>query len=224
MPRAARVTPGGLVYHVLNRGVGRNRLFFKEADYVAFEEIMAETLAVRPMRICAYCLMPNHWHLVVWPEHNEDLAAFMQRLTVTHVTRWQRHKRQVGYGHVYQGRYKSFPIETDEYFYQVVRYVERNPLRANLVNDADAWRWSSLWRRLHGTREQKELLARWPLSQPRNWLAHVEQPLSEAELEALRRSVRRGTPLGDAAWTLRTARRLGLEFTLRPRGRPKRNG
>jgi len=207
MPRAARVTPGGLVYHVLNRGVGRNRLFFKEADYLAFEAILAETLAVRPMRICAYCLMPNHWHLVLWPERDEDLAAFMQRLTVTHVTRWQRHKHQVGYGHVYQGRYKSFPVESDEYFYQVVRYV----------------RWSSLWRRLHGDREQKQLLAPWPLSQPRNWLAHVEQPLSDAELEALRRSVRRGSPLGGAAWTLRTAKRLGLEFTLRSRGRPRKN-
>jgi putative transposase len=198
-------------------------LFFKEADYAAFEEILVETLAVRPMRICAYCLMPNHWHFVLWPKCDGDLAAFMQRLTVTHVTRWQRHKRQVGYGHVYQGRYKSFPVESDEYFYQVVRYAERNPLRANLVSDADAWRWSSLWRRVHGTREQKQLLAPWPLPQPRNWLSHVQQPLSDAELEALRCSVRKGTPLGGADWMLRTAKRLGLEFTLRARGRPRKN-
>jgi putative transposase len=223
MPRAARITPGGLIYHVLNRGVGRNRLFFKEADYAAFEEILAETLVVRPMRLCAYCLMPNHWHFVVWPEHDQDLAAFMQRLTVTHVTRWQRHKRQVGYGHVYQGRYKSFPVESDEYFYRAVRYVERNPLRANLVGEADAWRWSSLWRRVHGDREQKQLLAPWPVPQPRNWLAHVQQSLSDAELEAVRRSVRKGTPLGDADWARRTATRLGLEATLRPRGRPRKS-
>ena len=222
MPRAARVAPGGLVYHVLNRGVGRSRLFFKEADFVAFEDLLAETLALRPMRICAYCLMPNHWHLVLWPKHDDDLAAFMQRLTVTHVTRWQRHRRQVGYGHVYQGRYKSFPVESDDYFYQVVRYVERNPLRANLVRKADAWRWSSLWRRLHGDREQKQLLSPWPVTQPRNWLVHVEQPLNDAELEAIRRSVRKGAPLGDTAWTQRTAKRLGLEFTLRPRGRPRK--
>jgi putative transposase len=210
------------VYHVLNRGVGRNRLFWKDADYAAFEQIMEETLATRPMRICAYCLMPNHWHLILWPEHDGELAAFMQRLTVTHVTRWQRHKRQVGYGHVYQGRYKSFPVESDEHFYTAVRYVERNPLRAGLIRRADQWRWSSLWRRLHGTRDQKRLLSSWPLSRPRQWSEYVEQPLTEAELEAVRRSVQKGQPLGDAQWTQRVARRLGLEFTLRARGRPRK--
>lgn len=222
MPRAARVTPGGFVYHVLNRGVGRNRLFWKDADYAAFEQIMEETLATRPMRICAYCLMPNHWHLILWPEHDGELAAFMQRLTVTHVTRWQRHKRQVGYGHVYQGRYKSFPVESDEHFYTAVRYVERNPLRAGLIRRADQWRWSSLWRRLNGTRDQKRLLSSWPLSRPRQWSEYVEQPLTEAELEAVRRSVQKGQPLGDAQWTQRVARQLGLEFTLRARGRPRK--
>ena len=222
MPRAARVTPGGFVYHVLNRGVGRNRLFWKDADYAAFEQIMEETLTTRPMRICAYCLMPNHWHLILWPEHDGELAAFMQRLTVTHVTRWQRHKRQVGYGHVYQGRYKSFPVESDEHFYTAVRYVERNPLRAGLIRRADQWRWSSLWRRLHGTRDQKRLLSSWPLSRPRQWSEYVEQPLTEAELEAVRRSVQKGQPLGDAQWTQRVARQLGLEFTLRARGRPRK--
>lgn len=222
MPRAARVTPGGFVYHVLNRGVGRNRLFWKDADYAAFEQIMEETLATRPMRICAYCLMPNHWHLILWPEHDGELAAFMQRLTVTHVTRWQRRKRQVGYGHVYQGRYKSFPVESDEHFYTAVRYVERNPLRAGLIRRADQWRWSSLWRRLNGTRDQKRLLSSWPLSRPRQWSEYVEQPLTEAELEAVRRSVQKGQPLGDAQWTQRVARQLGLEFTLRARGRPRK--
>jgi putative transposase len=210
------------VYHVLNRGVGRNRLFWKDADYAAFEQIMEETLTTRPMRICAYCLMPNHWHLILWPEHDGDLAAFMQRLTVTHVTRWQRHKRQVGYGHVYQGRYKSFPVDCDEHFYTAVRYAERNPLRAGLIRRADQWRWSSLWRRLHGTRDQKRLLSSWPLSRPRQWSEYVEQPLTEAELEAVRRSVQKGQPLGDAQWTQRVARQLGLEFTLRARGRPRK--
>ncbi|HVV99014.1 MAG TPA: transposase [Planctomycetaceae bacterium] len=102
------------------------------------------------MRVCGYCLMPNHWHLVLWPERDGDLAAFMLRLTVTHVTRWQRHEKQVGHGHVYQGRFKSFPVSSDEYFYQAVRYVERNALRAQLCRRAEQWRWSSLWRRESG--------------------------------------------------------------------------
>ncbi len=151
-----------MVFHVLNRGVGRMRLFNKDRDYEAFEEIVAKTLLSCPMRICSYCLMANHWHFVLWPEKNGDLARFMQKLSVTHVRNWQENRRRVGMGHVYQGRYKSFPMETDDYFYQVVRYVERNALRANLVESADAWRWSSLWRREHGTREDRKLLAARP--------------------------------------------------------------
>src|SRR5688500_12411279 len=130
MPRTARVAPGGMAFHVLNRGVGRMRLFAKDADYAAFERILEQTLETRPMRVAAYCLMPNHWHLVLWPERTGDLAAFMQKLTITHARRWQEHRHRVGYGHLYQGRYKSFPVEGDEHFYQLVRYVERNALRA----------------------------------------------------------------------------------------------
>ena len=120
-----------MVYHVINRGVGSNQLFFNEDDYLAFERVIQVTLEKRPMRILSYCLMPNHWHVVLWPESDGDLARFMQRLTVTHVTRWQKHYDMVGFGHVYQSRFKSFPVETNEYFYQVNQYVERNALRSN---------------------------------------------------------------------------------------------
>ena len=133
MPRTARVAPGGMVFHVLNRGVARMQLFEKEGDFQAFERVLQDTLKLAPMRICAYCLMSNHWHFLLWPEHDRDLAAFMQRLTITHVRRWQESRRYVGLGHVYQGRYKSFPVEEDDHFLAVARYVERNPLRANLV-------------------------------------------------------------------------------------------
>ena len=151
------------MFHVLNRGVGRMRLFRKVADYEAFERVIEHTLESAPLRICAYCLMPNHWHFVVWPRAERDLATFMQKLTITHARRWQEHHRVVGTGHVYQSRFKSFPIETtDEYFYQVVRYVERNARRAGLANRAESWRWCSLWRRVSGTREQRRLLSDWP--------------------------------------------------------------
>ena len=222
MPRISRVAPGGMVFHVLNRGVGRQTLFRKPADYSAFEDCVKETLDKVPMRICAYCVMPNHWHLVLWPEHDGDLALFMQRLTVTHVTRWQKNRRRVGEGHVYQGRFKSFPVETDEYFYQLVRYVEGNALRANLVPHAEDWKWSSLWRREAGTAEQQSLLAKWPLPCPRKWLSFVNDAETEAELESLRRCVRRGQPFGSDQWIEETARQLSLESTLRPRGRPRK--
>ena len=97
------VAPGGMVFHVLNRGVARMQLFEKAADYQAFEQVLQDTLNQSPMRICAYAVMPNHWHLLLWPECDGELAAFMQRLTITHVRRWQEHRGYAGLGHVYQG-------------------------------------------------------------------------------------------------------------------------
>jgi putative transposase len=221
MPRTARIAPGGMIFHVLNRGVGRMRLFRGDADFEAFERILARTLETCPIRIVSYCLMPNHWHLVLWPEDDGDLGTFMQKLTITHARNWQEHRHRVGFGHLYQGRYKSFPVEHDEHFYQVVRYVERNALRARLVRRAENWRWSSMWRRLHGSAEERRLLSPWPLPLPRTWTQLVNQPQTEAELAALRKSVLRGQPFGSEKWTHKTAERLGLQSTLRPRGRPK---
>jgi len=209
-----------MVFHVLNRGVGKNQLFFNDQDYMAFERIIADTLEKRPIRILSYCLMPNHWHFVLWPENDGDLGRFMQRLTVTHVTRWQKNYNMVGYGHVYQSRFKSFPVETDEYFYQVNRYVERNALRANLVKRAEDWPYGSLWIRQHGTAEHRKLLSAWPQSIPKSWSKYVNEPASEAELAALRRSVARGTPYGSTTWVESTIRKLGLESTFRKPGRP----
>jgi putative transposase len=111
----------------------------------------------------------------------------MQKLTITHVRNWQENRHRVGYGHLYQGRYKSFPVESDDHFYQVVRYVERNALRANLVARAEDWRWSSLWRRVHGTAEDRWPLSPWPLPRPRDWTDLVNRPQTEAELEAIRK-------------------------------------
>lgn len=166
--------------------------------------------------------MKNHWHMVLWPEKDGDLGRFMQRLTVTHVTRWQKNYNMVGYGHLYQGRFKSFPVETDDYFYQVNRYVERNALRANLVKRAEDWPYSSLWILQHGTAEDRKLLSDWPMPRPRKWQQYVNEPASEAELAALRRSCVRGTPYGSHDWVEKTASNLGLEATLRSPGRPKK--
>jgi putative transposase len=165
--------------------------------------------------------MSNYWHFVMWPERDGDLGAFMQKLTITHVRNWQENRKRVGYGHLYQGRYKSFPVESDDHFYQVVRYVERNALRANLVASAEDWRWSSLWRRAHGTPKDRRWLSKWPLPYPRDWCDLVNQPQTEAELEAVRRGLVRGQPYGSDEWVRETARQLGLESTLRSRGRPK---
>lgn len=219
MPRTARVAPGGMAFHVLNRGVARMRVFDHDEDYAAFERVVAETLRIAPMRICAFCWMPNHWHFVLWPQRDGDLSKFMQRMGNMHTQRWQRAKQRVGYGHLYQGRFKSFPVEGDDHFYTVVRYVERNALRAGLVARAEDWRWGSLHRRVTGKREP--LLKEWPLPEPADWPAQVNQPQTEAELDAIRRCVRRGSPYGNAPWVAQAAERLSLQSTLRPRGRPR---
>ena len=172
-----------MVFHVLKRGVGRRQPFFRDEDYLAFERVIVKTLEKRPMRILSYCLMPNHWHFTRWPEKDGELGRFMQRWTVTHVTRWQEHHHMVGYGYVYQGRYKSFPVEADAHFYHVSRYTERNALRGNLVTRAEDWPWGSLWIQASGTPEHRAMLAPWPLPRSRQWTAYVNQPASPLELE-----------------------------------------
>jgi putative transposase len=222
MPRQARVAPGGLVYHVLNRAVARLPLLRKAADYAAFERVMAEAHQRCPIRLLGYCLMPNHWHLVVWPAEDGELTAFTRWLTHTHTMRWHAHHHTSGTGHLYQGRFKSFPVQTDEHFLTVCRYVERNALRANLVPQAQDWRWGSLWRRSCGSPEERGILSEWPVERPRNWLALVNRPQTAAEEDALRRSIHRNAPFGSRAWMQRTANRLGLQSSLRPPGRPRR--
>lgn len=148
MPRRPRAATGGLAYHVLNRRVGRLPLFEKRADYAAFEKILEEAHAQTRIRIAAYCLMPNHWHLLLWPREDGELSEVLRWITVTHTQRWHAHRQTSGTGPVYQGRFKSFPVQTDEHFLTVARYVKRNAVRAKLVDRAEDWQWSSLWRRV----------------------------------------------------------------------------
>ena len=224
MPRTARLAPGGWAYHAMNRGCGRRTLFETAKDYMAFERVIDYALERHPTRILGYCVMPNHWHMVLWPDKDGELTAFLRSLTHTHTQRWHAFRHTAGTGHLYQGRFKSFPIQEDAHLLEVIRYVERNPLRANLVERAEQWRWSSLWRRERGSEKDRSLLADWPVPRPSDWVEQVNRPESEAELEALRRSVRRGSPFGEAAWIADAARALRLERTLRPQGRPPAAG
>jgi putative transposase len=217
MLRRARSIVGGYAYHVLNRANGRLRLLKKQADFDAFETVLAEALERVPLRIFGYTLMGNHF--VVWPRQRQDrqVTDFFRWLTHTHTQRWNAHHGTSGMGQVYQGRFKSFPIAADEHLLAVLRYVERNPLRAGLVERAEEWRWGSLYRRIHGTPEQRALLADSPVKLGRLRCEHVNEPQNEAELEAIRRCVLRGRPCGGDAWQAKVARQLGLEYTFRPR-------
>jgi putative transposase len=222
MPRRLRVSTGGLAYHVLNRAVGHGQLFDDDADYLAMERVIERTYKRLPIRIISYCLMPNHWHLVLWPKEDGELSEFMRLMTVTHTQRWHAHHHSAGTGPLYQGRFKSFPIQQDEHFLTVCRYVERNALRANLVKSARSWPWCSPAKRaLRQPPPWLMPIKQWPVHPPPDWKAWVNRAQTAAELDALRNCVKRGRPYGDERWEERTAKQLGLESTLRPRGRQR---
>jgi len=235
MPRTARAGTGGICCHVLNRGNAAGVVFHDEDDYAGFVELLGAAVERTPIRVLAWCLMPNHFHMVVQPQADGDLGRWMQWLMTSHVRRY--HSRRGTSGHVWQGRFKSFPlqrrrprraarargvVETGDPLRQVVRYVERNPLRAKLVARAEDWPWSSL-RYALGLEALPEWVAASWLDRPAGWAKYVNRPASDAELAALQQSVMRGAPFGQPAWVTRIARQLGLESTLRPRGRPRKD-
>ncbi|MCA9268422.1 MAG: transposase [Planctomycetales bacterium] len=221
MPRPLRASAANTCYHVLNRGNAQGEVFHKPEDYAAFLEVLDEASRRTPMRLLAYCLMPNHFHLVVWTRRAGDLSQWMQWLTTAHVRRYHRHYQSSG--HVWQGRFKSFPIQSDEHLLTVMRYVERNPVRARgvPVRKAQNWPWSSI-----GTpppeAETIPTLHPGPVPRRRDWLDWVNTPLTAAEQEAVKLCLDRGQPYGETGWRQRAAKRLGLESTLRPRGRPRK--
>jgi putative transposase len=162
-----------------------------------------------------YCLMPNHFHFVLWPRKDGDLSRWVHWLLTCHVRRY--HLLNGTEGRVWQGRFKAFPIEHDDHLLRVLRYVERNPLRANLINSAALWPWSSL-----GQKCIPRIDEHLPLRLPQNWLELVNTPQTEAELDAIRKCLDRGKPFGSEPWQKNVAAQLGLESSLRPRGRPRK--
>jgi putative transposase len=215
-----RTAPGGLVYHVLNRANGKRRIFHHDRDYLAFERVLAEVQERVPRRILAWCVMPNHWHLLLWPQLDRELSDYMRLVTLTHTQRRHAHLASAGTGHIYQGRFKSFVVQNDAHFLAVSRYVEANALSGKLVQRAEDWRWGSLWRVLREKADQPPRIHPWPVTRPSGWFEYVNQPAGAAERRALRGSAQRGTPYGDEAWVKNVAEQLGLQSTLRPRGRP----
>ncbi len=223
MPRAARPDFAGLIFHVLNRANGKRKIFKKERDFQAFEDTLFLAIHKFDIQLYSYCIMPNHWHLVLSPNSNGGMGKCMQWLTLTHTQRYNAFHERIGYGQVYQGRYKSFLVEKDSYFLQLCRYVERNPLRAQLVTQAEQWQWSSLHKRKFGTNTDKQHLAVWPKEIPNNQIEWInkEQKSDTKVTESIRTSIHHGKPFGSDKWTKITVKNFNLEHSIRPRGRPK---
>ena len=173
MARARRKTAPGCVHHIVNRANRKKEMFHKEEDYRAFFDVLGEAVDRFEMRMLAFCIMRNHWHLVLWPDEEVSLSAFMHWLTSTHVRRYHAHYQLTGTGHLYQARYRNDVCRDDRGVLAVMRYVEGNPLAAGLVRQAQDWPWSSL--RLRVTGEDRGLLVDGPIPLPSNWTAFVNE-------------------------------------------------
>ena len=223
MPRQRRADVAGDIYHALNRGNGRQTIFRKPEDYEAFLRVFAEGLERYAVELFSFVLMPNHWHLVLRPGKDGEMGRLLRWVTATHTLRYHSHYQTAGEGHIYQSRFKSFPVASDEHFLVVCRYVERNPLRANLVDRAEDWQYGSLWRWAQGTEPPPTLLSPWPIARSAKWVERVNRALTQQELAAVRTSVQRGRPFGEETWARQVAERSGLDYTFRSRGRPRKS-
>ena len=172
------------------------------------------------MRVLGYCVMPTHWHLLLWPRKDGDLARFMMVLTNTHVRRWLTAHDQVGSGHLYQGRYKSFALQDDDHLSTVARYVERNALRAKLVTRAELWPWCGVGQDVlaEGLRVG---LTPWPIARRRDWIEWLNLPQTSAEEEAVRTCIRQNRPYGEKKWMEQKMQKLGWQEPAKA-GRPRK--
>jgi putative transposase len=218
MPRTRRFIHAGCCYHVINRGNRKARIFHHADDYAQFLAALHLAQQRIEVPILAACLMPNHFHFVVRPSADEDFSAWTRWLFTTHV-RWYHAKYQTQ-GHLWQGRYKAFLIQEDHHLLTVMRYVERNALRANLVERAEDWAWGSLaWRT---AKAPQAALAPAPVPLPSYWRHLVNEPQSAAEVEAIRTCVNKQRPFGAPEWVLQRSTELGIEHSLSDQGRPRR--
>lgn len=218
MPRRARLSTGRFVFHVLNRAVQNVTLFETAADHELFLDLLAEAARRFSIRVLAFAIMPNHWHLVLWPLDDYSLSLFMKWLTGTHAMKWRGTRGSQGRGAVYQGRFKAIAVQHDAHFLTLCRYVERNPVRARLVARAEEWRWSSAAPAT--CRPRGPVISAWPVPKPVDWLDRLNVPEPTRSLRGIRDAIRAGRHFGSASWRYRTAQALRWRSGLTQRGRP----
>jgi len=203
---------GGLNVHVFNRRVDKQQLFFEDEDFLDFIDLLEETRRRVRVEILEWCLMPNHWHLDVEPESDQDLPRFVELLCGTHAKRWRRKYGSTGQGSLYQRAYKAVPVQGGLHLERLIHYIHWNPVKAGLCDHPLDWRWGSARRLIDKQIGLKPRLKR--LTMP------TIEPLSEESLRAVSRAMKRGEPLGDHAWAHDVAGRVGLQHTIQPVHRP----
>jgi putative transposase len=191
MPKRFIRGSGGHIFHVTNRAALGQVLFDSPDSYLLFLHTLKQACEHVPMRVLAYCLMPNHWHLVLAPIRDGDLSRFMHWLTGTHAKRLRHATNTVGRGAVYQGPYHADPVDNEAGLYRLLRYVERNPVRARLIERAEGWPWSSAT--LNPV--TRIPLTPWPVPRPKEWLELLAAADVPYEVDAIRlRIVYRSKP------------------------------
>ena len=178
--RKPRFAPAGCCIHVTNRGNDRRRLFFEDVDYWTFVRLLTNAKRRYPVKIYGLCVMPNHFHALVEPLADGALSAYFQWVLGRYACDLRSFTRTTGEGHVFQSRFWSDLIDDDRHFLSVLRYIEANPVKAQLVGSAGEWRWSSL--RMRGSRSDT-LLDPLPVELPAQWqeLVDVEQPADDVD-------------------------------------------
>lgn len=218
VPYRPRCSTGNLVFHVLNRAVEGLTLFEHTLEFALFCDVLTEALGRVDLRLLAYSVMPNHWHLVVWTKDDNGLSSLMQWLTATHAKRWRRARGSHGRGAVYQSRFKAIAVQHDAHLLRLIRYVERNALRARLVPRAADWPWCSASAEAYGA--HRPPLSAWPVDRPANWNELLDSPEPVRTLRAIRGAILAGRHYGTPSWRLRTAQTLRWRSGLRQPGRP----
>jgi putative transposase len=172
----------------MNRANARLEINFEEKDYLLFLKTLKEAQQIFEIDILAFCIMINHFHLIIYTKFDGEMGRFMKWLTLTYTQRWHKKHQTIGYGHLFQGRYKSVLIAGDMHLETAIRYVERNPLTANLVSDLLDWRYSSLYQtyRLEDEKYQIELEGK-HFKRTKEYLVDLIKPLTNKELEKLKK-------------------------------------
>ncbi len=224
MGRPPRISLGGYVYHVVCRGLQPKGIFRSNDDYEEFVTVLAEAVERFEPRVLSYCALPKHWHLVLTPRRDGDLSKLIAWMTVTHSARWHTHPRRASTGGLYERRFRSFPVQDDASLLEVMRFIESHPKRSSYCDSVLDWKWSSAYRRSMAASTDKPMdtiVSSPPLALPGDWPRVLDEELPNEILSKVIRSIERGCPFGDDAWIVRTAKKMALESTIRPRGRPK---
>lgn len=216
MPRRQLAGSGGFVFHVMNRSAKQLTLFDTPFEYEMFLQVLAAADTACPIRLLEYCVMPNHWHLLVWPERDDQLSRYMRWITGVHAQRWRQARGQPGKGAVYQGRYRWVAVQSGTHYDVARRYIQQNPVRAQLVACPDDWPWSSA---SCEPALARPTLAQGPLSLDTRHASLVDRLLDADTAQAMRASLKSGHPFGDPQWGMALEVRKWLMAVLE--GHPK---